>query len=354
MVLSEIFYIFIFLVVVLLARRAVRLDRLSTIFLIILILSLVSGLRAYTVGIDTASYKDIFDAILKNDATLAWRNIERGFLLISRLLLYINSHTNFLLFIFAILTHSLIIMRLWDFRKMASFPWMVTWYYVSFYFMSMNVLRQYCAVAIIFFATRYLHKKNYLKFVFFVGFAFLFHRSALIGLLFMGIEVINWKELDKKQKIFILLGLATVPTYLGYILSNLQRYLKYFQAIGFDVGFMLPVKIALFMLLGYGLAELVRKSGFNENESLFYINRIKIYYLLGLILTFFGYFFSFMDRIGLYFYLFECVFIGIVVKNRKDRVICQMIFFLLVVYSLYSEFSRNGQGILPYLFFWNI
>lgn len=354
MILSVFFYIFVFLIVVLLARRAVRLERLTTVLIIILILSLVSGLRAYTVGIDTVSYRDIFEAILNNDPTLAWRNIERGFLLISRLLLYINDHTNFLLFSFAVLTHSLIILRLWDFRKMASFPWSVAWYYVSFYFMSMNVLRQYCAVAIIFFATRYLQKKNYIKFVICVGIAFLFHRSALIGLLFMGIEVINWKELDKKQKIFIMLGLATVPAYLGYILPNLQRYLKYFQAIGFDIGFMLPLKIVMFFLLGFGLAGIVRKNSSNEIESLFYINRVKIYYLVGLVLTFFGYFFSFMDRIGLVFYLFECVFIGIVVKNRKDRVVCQVLFFLLIVYSFYSEFSRNGQGILPYLFFWNL
>ncbi|HOO05934.1 MAG TPA: EpsG family protein [Ruminococcus sp.] len=366
MISSILFYIVILGLIIVLAYGVDKNGSRKKLISIVLILSLVSGLRASVVGIDTYSYYSIFEAVYNDDPTLAWRNIEPTFLYICKLLLHISTNPNFLLFLFALLANSLIILRLWDFKDVAPFPWMIACYYSSFYFLSMNIVRQFCAIAIIFFATRYLFERKYIVYMFALGLAYLFHRSALVGLLFFCVELIDWAQLNKKQKLFIFLGFATIPIYIGHIIANIQMYFKYFKSFSPNIGFMLPVKIVLAVFLGIGL-KIIRNNDdnsmnnheHNKADTMIvtydnpgFINRIKGYYYVGLLLTFLGYFFSFMDRIGLPFYLYECVFVGVLVKYRSDRKICKMIYALLIAYVLFSEFRGNGQGVLPYVFFW--
>lgn len=368
MISSILFYIVILGLIIVLAQGADKSGNRKKLISIVLILSLVSGLRAYVVGIDTYSYYSIFEAVCNDDPTLAWRNIEPSFLYICKLLLHISTSPNFLLFLFALLANSLIILRFWDFKDVASFPWMIACYYSSFYFLSMNIVRQFCAIAVIFYATRYLFERKYIVYTLAIGLAFLFHRSALVGLLFFCVEVIDWAQLNKKQKLFIFLGFVTIPIYIGYIIANIQMYFKYFKSFSPNIGLMLPVKIVLAFFLGIGLKKVINNDENSVNnyknnkadttivtyENLGFINRIKAYYFVGLLLTFLGYFFSFMDRIGLPFYLYECVFVGILVKYRIDRKLCKVIYALLIAYVLFSEFRGNGQGVLPYVFFWKI
>lgn len=355
-------YILELILIIIFSKRAMAFNHKRWVFMIITSLTLISGLRGLSVGLDTENYVNIFKQIDRNDPTLIWRHIEPGFIFICKILLTINHNYNFLLFVFALLTNTLIIIRLWELRSISLFNWSVICYYISFYFLSMNISRQFCAIAILFYGTKYLMKKKYFIYGLFIIIAFLFHKSALISLVFYAVEIVDWGKLDNKHRMFIIVGCCSMPAYIGYILLNMHNYMKYFVSIKFNMGIMLPFKMILLFLIGFRVQYSVRNKFMSDFEVINDENRytliqvlekvklIKVYYWIGLIVTFIGYCFAFMDRIGIIFYMFECVFIGMIIKYRSDRKWCAMLYAGVLAYCLFSVLIGNGQGIVPYVF----
>ena len=120
---------------------------------IILSLTLIAGLRAYSVGLDTQNYVEKFSYIYKGQFRYAY-GLEESFKYICYGILHVIPNASFLLGVLALITNSCIILRFWELRKIVSFPCMVLFYYMSFYFMSLNGTRQFVAVAILFWGTR--------------------------------------------------------------------------------------------------------------------------------------------------------------------------------------------------------
>lgn len=342
-------YILVLCLVIFTSSLAQKTERIRYVILTVMFFSLLAGLRDSSVGLDTQSYCNIFEAIRLNDYTLAWRNIERGFIEICKFLLKINRDDNFLLFSFAFVANGFIIFRLWDFRKISSFPIAIVSYYATFYFLSINIIRQFCAIAIIFWGTRYLKEKKYIAYLICVLSAFVFHRSALVGLLYYYFEIKEWKKLKISSKLFFIAGILAVPFCIKYIMTNLDFYLRYFETLSVDIGIMLPVKLIFLAMCSSSL----KKYSHNENDNDFELCKYKRYYGVGIILTFSGYIFLFLNRIGLVFYIYECVFWGAIFKITSKYSLYRMIIIILITYSTIIQFLGNGQGILPYKFFWS-
>lgn len=124
-------------------------------------LSLGAGLRNDNVGLDTYQYISAF----KTNFSVIWLFKETGFREISRLLMNaFSGNTTCLLLLYAAVTNALILYRLWDFRKDCSYSYMAFLYITLHYMNTLNIMRQYIAIAIVFFATRFLEKKVILNF----------------------------------------------------------------------------------------------------------------------------------------------------------------------------------------------
>lgn len=320
---------------------------------IIIALTFISGFRSYSVGLDTARYAEFFQLIADGTPEYAY-GLEKSFKILCALLLKIYEHPSFLLFIFASITNSFIILRLWDFRKTASLGWMIACYYVSFYFYSFNVIRQMCAVAIIFFATRYITKRKYLVFLIYVAAAFIFHKSALIGIGFFAIEILQWKYLNKKQRKFIACMLILFPLCIAFALYSIVSYRGYFENPALNVGIMIIAKLCLFYISSFGLAKHICQvsTDVEKRNAIYELNLIRISYLIGLGTTAAGYIFLYMERIGLMYYIFECVYFGMLVKISNNRNVFKFILSLLLCYQFVSSLIGGGQGQTPYTFIW--
>ena len=90
----------------------------------------------------------------------------------------------------------------------------------------MNIMRQYVAVAIIFYGTRYLNR-NKLLFIPFVIAAFFIHRSSLLALGYFVISL--WAGFSKKQRqLFflplILVMVGAVSYVASYLASDITSY----------------------------------------------------------------------------------------------------------------------------------
>ncbi len=343
---TYIVYIFTFLIVLSCAYAAQKSNNKLYIYIIIASLTFVAGLRSYTVGIDTDSYVQIFKQLHVGYFDTVWGEV--GFKYFAKILLEIYNSPTFVFVVFALVTNGLIVFRLWDFKQISSFSYAVACYYIAFYFVSFNVMRQFFAVAIIFYATRYISKKKYICFLIATAVATLFHTSSLAAAMFIVLEVFQWKYLKRIQKFFIGAIIVFSPLAIIYISREIQGYSHYFDsASGNSVGFMLVAKLIIYI---FGII-LFNKSH-RDKSTEYAIRCVKIYYLLGIILNATGYFFEYMDRIGLPFYVFECTYFGIITQNTKCNQLFKLVLSLLLTYLFIMDLVSNGQGQLPYEFIW--
>lgn len=349
-------YILTFAIVVAMSKKAQKKGKRIFMFLAAFVLSAIAGLRAVTVGLDSANYADLFEHIANGRLDLAY-GLETSFKYICAALLFIWNNPNFLFFVFALITNILILLRLWDFREQISLPWATAVYLGMFYFMTFNAMRQFVAVAIVFYASRYLLDKKYIRFCIYVLIASLFHRSAIVGIALIACDVFAWKYLDAWQKkllkAFIIIGPIVILVFGSAIIG---RYAIYLNNVKFNFGLMLFLKLFLFILTSFLLKGEYSSVEDNNKHSVqsYSITTTKTYYCLGILITMFGYFFPFVERIGLYFYLFETVYVGKLMKSDHIEAIIKFFIAILYLILLAMSFLGNGQGQGDYLFFWQI
>lgn len=343
-----------------LAKEARKSKKKRYIVAVVFLLTLLAGLRKYSVGIDTCTYVRYLDLIRNGRFNDVW-GVEYTFkvimFLVGRLF---EGYTPFLA-ILALITNMCIIMRLWDFRDITRFEWTVLVYYVMFYFYGFNIMRQMCAVAIVFWSSRYIEKGKYVFFLAGVAFAYLFHTSAILGVCYLISEFMNWRYLDKWKKRIIQASVLLFPIGIIFAISILSVYSRYFTSSEMQVGPVLFVKLLFFLISQYGLksriihceAENHQLDNRDITEKLSYkIRSIEIYYLIGLLVAFVGYSNLTVSRVSLYLYLMECVYMGMLMRYKEIRSGYPLLVFLLYGYFFVSTVFAGGQGQVPYLFFW--
>lgn len=351
---TYIIYVLTVLIAVGLAHRADKKDKKKYIMFAALVLTLVAGLRAVTVGIDTPQYTKYFGLIAEGKLNLVY-GLEDSFVFICSLLLKIWNNPSFLFMIFALITNFLIMRRFWDFRGQISLGWAVAVYCGMFYFMTFNIMRQFVAVALIFYGTRYISQRKYFKFLLFVAVAFLFHKSAILGVLFLACEVFAWRHLSKRQKRFLLCAAMLAPVAAIILIKLvLDKYLRYFQNIQFNFGIMLLLKLAFFILVLF-IGHMSMSAIANRDKvgrGPYTLTVVRVYYIVGLAITALGYVFPFADRIGIYFYIFEAVFMGMIAKHAKNQAIIKICLLALYAFVMAGAIFGNAYGQANYLFAW--
>lgn len=355
MLLSYAIYIGLLILCGVCAWLAERRDSKLFLWVVIAALTLVAGLRDYSVGVDTQGYVNLFSYIYRGMFRYAY-GLEESFKYICYGILRIVPNASFLLGVLAFVTHALILLRFWELRKISSLPCMVLFYYMSFYFMTLNVVRQFVAVAIIFWGTRYLGQKKVVPYILCVCAAALFHRTAVIGLLLLLLNLFQWRDLSRGQKrLYILVGLC-FPGVIALLVRELGQYSRYLTEVSFDLGLIIPVKIALWLLCLFLMAHSAVYprflSGTSRSER-FDLRISSVTYLVALLFVAMAYIFpTFVERISWYFYAYEGVFYGSVLRNteKKTKLPLAGIIFFLVAYGFWRSMSHNSQGTMPFLF----
>lgn len=356
---SYVLYTALAIVCGLVAYYAERRQKKYAIWLIILALTLISGLRHPSVGADTASYLRKFELIAEGRFHLAY-GLEESFKYIVYVLLLILRDPRLLLILFAFVTNFCIIARFWDLRKVSSFTCMVLCYYMTCFFMTMSGLRQFCAVALVFYFTRFLSQKKIFVFILGVLLAMLIHQSALAGLILLAVNCLRWKELSKYQKLFYILVVLSIPVLMIFGVRVFERYSKYFSEIKMDVGTMVLLKMAflvgalVYVFVFYRDMRYFSCHDSLDQEERFEIILASIGYVLALLMGMLGYVFLYVDRIGWYFTLYEGVFFGMLLKGKKplERVLFFYFITFVVGYAFVYSMTNNSQYNMPYAFFW--
>lgn len=331
----------VILLVTILASISQKNNKLGYLLFAVIILSLFAGFRDESVGIDTKSYYNTFNLISNNSRSYIY-GVEETFVYISALLLrwFDSKH---LLTLYSFIIYFFIFLRIWDFRNQVSISKYVFLFLISYFFVSINIFRQFISVALIFYATRYLEdkKRSDIKFFSYMIIALLFHRLAILGLIFYLVELLNMRHYEFKRKLIAYVFLLICIFLISQQYSNyINKYLHYlnFKSIDFGLLFIIRVFYFLYLIVVW-----------TNNRKL--INKkFIIYYFIGICFTFSGYIYLFLDRTGIYFMIFEPVIMLTLAKKGKYGQVSQMFLYLWICIYLFSSFYGNGQGQFPYIF----
>lgn len=311
-----------------------------------------SGLRSKNVGIDTIGYYNDF-YLIEHGGYVFSKDIF--FLIISKFLMNIFHSPYSIIFIYSLIINVLIILRLWDYRRSCSFFLMQFMYISLFYFESMNIMRQFLAISIIFYATRFLERKKYKLYIILNVLAAAFHLTAILGIVVLLVYLIVEAKYDRKIQIKLFILLIPALSIFAYIGSTyISRYNSYFESTTIDIGLM-----PLYQLLCFGLIFVFsgnRKTGvYSENIYGEYYERdtcVMFLFFLSIIFVSLGMIFRYVERIGLYFQMFEMPFWGQAVNTVRNKSFIRFLAFIFLLYYFVTMLIFNGQGIFPYTWFW--
>lgn len=351
---DKIVFCILFIISIGLSYYADKKNKKGIIILPIAILSLIAGLRAETVGTDTSSY--VYS--IMNGFPYSWMFPEEGFRLVSNYLFQVSNNYSVVLLAFAIITNALVLIRLWDFRSSSSFSFMVFFYIAVYYFNSMNIMRQYVAMAILFYATRFLEKKNYIPFTILWVLSITIHTTSVLGIIFL--IMYFWNNLSKKQKLYLLVPLTVISIIaFRYILIMQNEHIEnYFSQKTSNINisyFYRLFAVLLLLYLDHSHKRLVfghstKRNLYSANEdTITEKNNIKFYYILGIALSTFGMFLLYMSRIGLYFLIFEPVFWGNEIKTGRNKQVALILSFIYAMFVFYHQLILNDCLVFPYV-----
>lgn len=243
-----------------------------------------------------------------------------------------------------------------------------TFFMIMYLLPSMNnVMRQFIAFMIFFYALKYVFKKDFIRYVLFIAIAFFFHKSVIVVVPFY--FFINREIFLKSRKMqYVLVGIAALG---GALILN-------FLWINFSF---------LFSNLGYNSYDLygddlgaVKKEGntgigniitwsviliviyFSPRLSKFYKNRLfDMYYnlfFIGVLLKpIFGSFMV-MNRLNVYFYSFRFIIMAFLCdylinksKSLKDNALGFFLILITLIVFTY-ELSIGAYNMSPFKFIW--
>jgi hypothetical protein len=220
---------------------------------------------------------------------------------------------------------------------------------LGIYFQTFNTVRYYLALSIAFYSMRYVLEKDYIKFVFVIILAALFHKSVLIVIPIYLIATLEWK---KWQIItgFIISGLCYV--FKTQLLNlALILYPSYKDTIFLEGGTSITSVARIFVvLLLYGWFVVYYSKDKLDKEIRFYGQLNMIAFVTG---TFFS-FLPVITRLVYYFSVNQILLIPLIISKIEDeklrkklRILIGIIAILYFMLFLLGA-DKDGVGILPY------
>lgn len=334
-------------------KQAVGLTRQQTVNLLMAfaIFALLAGVSAcrIAVGNDYWVYRFQFNLIMQGRHV----SYEWGFNLVVRLIQSLFGYDNYLpvFAVFSVATAFFMVKALYD---------QAEWFAASvfllmtggYYFSSLNSVRYYFVLAILLYATKYVLKKEYGKFILWICFAACFHKSILVVLpVYILARFLAEKKIPKILYIISGLFVASLLLFPQFYRRIIFFFYPFYENSAFDVADVSYTNIAKCVGV-LVLALLYYKGAVKDNvRNRFYF----LLNLLGLVLYTFANFIPEISRIGYYLIVTQIFFIPSIllrIESKKSKV-----FFTLCVALAFSGyfalFLRSAYDVnvrlLPYL-----
>lgn len=310
-------------------------------YFIFFIIFLFSALR-FDVGYDYVAYYNVITGL---DTINYFR-----FGLIDQLVIDISRNLDFYQFYFiatSFITIYLVSKTLENYSENYFFSILIFISIPIFYFMSFTIIRQYVAIAIVFFSLKYIFQRSFIKYLFFIFLASVFHLTALVALPIYFLSMVKFSRAFALLLVFLSLFLSPL---ISNVLESLFPY--YFSYITNDASY---GKSFLYFLLLIFLLLITHYRYIKRKESLFYFNIFTIgmcLYIVGIQLG------EVAPRISYYYLIFLIFLIPSVLQNYKNKqaylmVLCATTLLYGFNFYLFDK-NKNKNAYVPYNTFLNI
>lgn len=312
--------------------------------------SILAGLRSDEIGTDVLVYGKLMMQEADRVSSFAELNridttyTEYGYRFFAYLISRIFDGTGWLLFYTEILILGCVIYALYAFKDDISMWKGYACFMFCQYHVSLNLMRQSMAIAILLVAFCYLRRKNYLKFIIISLIATCIHSfSLIIAILMLIIWLAKNSIKTRHQKMFLIafgIGLVVFWQYFVISLSKILRgpLYRYARYLADNNNSKVPLQAVLtspsflINLFFFITAYITMNNQKNDNED--YDNVLFFYSVLGIVGTFLQIYLTIMYRLGIYFTAFNSIYLPRVLEMRsrlskKNRSIVYILLFFL-------------------------
>lgn len=353
-----------------LQKKEKRKESIFCIFLALLLVVLLAGLRDYTVGTDTLTYLDwLNSAAGYNSFSEYLKSWHTGRETLSCGIVYITaklSSAHFFFLAFAAVNYGAAMAALVMMRETVSLPYAWAAYLFFMYGSSLNQTRQAAAMMLVLCAFAFLPRKKYVGTAVLLVAAFLFHTSALVALVILVLYLILQKWDTKVVRVMIVVAallsaIFAVPL-LRMILATgitggrFTSYLDHMKGQPFTLNpvilrlpfFILP----MFFYRDFAREENAKSYTFKKQDADFLL----ILLIIEMATAMLRMISTPIFRLSFYFETFRCVAIGRMMhtlemnpeRKKWAKLLGIALFAMFVIIWIYQNIYRLNDEIFPY------
>lgn len=339
-------------------------------FLALLLVVLLAGLRDYTVGTDTLGYLKWIETAAKYDTFLEYLNSwYTGREVLSCGIAYVagklnSAHLFFLAFAAAIYGGAMTALVM--VRETVSLPYAWAAYLFFMYGISLNQIRQSAAVTLVLCAFAFLQRKKYVAFFALLVMAYLFHLTALLALVILILYLILQKWDTKEVKTVIIAAILLFAVFAVPILRLVletgifgDRFAGYLNSLSGSPFSIKPVIVRLpffimplFFYREFAQEEKAKSYTFHNQDADFLLILLFIEMVLAILRTVSAEIY----RMSFYFETFRCMAIGRMMhtleknpdRKKWTRLVGASLFFMFVMIWLYQIVLQQNDWTFPY------
>ncbi len=366
-------YLFCFCISVLFAHLAKK-SRSQSMFVFFSLISiavtvLLAGLRDISIGIDTSNYYwgSWSNAMSLKDMPLldyvfyylkSYGKFEPLFIFLIGIVVRLTGNYQVFLTIVHLIIISCVYVGAFRMSKHASPELTLFLFYLFYYGKSLNIFRQYMAIAILFAVVGYIEERKHFRYIIFVIIATLIHNSGVVGLLpllvFRILYPINVnKQVSYFRKVITCAAVVSgtmlfIPVFqflinLGIISQRYQYYIDAEKASSYIV--------SVTFLVVEVIVILIFRKGFFKNNTYtdFYVFSAFAFLMLYIM----GTSLSYGNRIPAYFSCINIVSVGMLINSQNmisnKTMVRWGIILVALVYWWYMYPYSNAARTMPYL-----
>lgn len=322
-------------------------------FTAILLPALISGFR-YGVGTDFFSYADKYYQISSNNDILydvIYNRYEPGWVLLNHFVNFLFNDVKYFFLVTSLLIWIFNFKAIYENRKNMSIGIAVLILLCTLYNPSFNMIRQSLAASILMLSIKPIIEKRPFKFFFIIVFAFSIHYTSIIFLPAYWIANNRTRHLSFLKQIITVIGailmVVIAPKLLSFItkfeaFSAYSHYQLDFEDFGIG-NIILKLPIILLILINFKKLK-------NKTNPMY---KVIMFYFIGLILEYYGYFAEYVGRISLYYEMIQVFILAAIIKvqtNKYEKLIYSLVIILyFLVWFTYNFIITNRHETNPYM-----
>lgn len=330
---------------------------------IVVLYTIIAGFRDFGIGIDTNIYIEEYFNTAKSLVSLkeflSIESMDKGFLFLCWLSSLISSDKQMVLVVVELWIIAFTMLGVYMLKRDHG---MKIWIFVFVYFFmffgySINLMRQFCAMSILFWGFVWLRNGNWKVYALTQLAAYCFHSSSVVFIL---VPVIYFLSQLKNVRIRNFITLAAIPAF-GMIFSFLFYFLSfigdlgilsevYIERYGKDSEFGAAGGFGILELLHYGsifflLYAAYRSKKMKVSDKYILVTLFIIYFLFAQL----HYITHYLDRLSYYISLIWLIYLANVLANKAIPLWLRITFVSFTIILCHRIFVVNlGAEIYPY------